>query len=308
MLFDSYFASLEQLDADALCLNVQVKAKDWAKAVARAPLPCSRRLASTSLTQAPAAPLPRHLAPILLPIIVDVLVKLGLDARVSLPPLLEKSFLLVKAALITASNINNTDGNFPDKVLNLPECWSTMVVNCFKETPSTLAKAMEDAFLDTGIMVDTYGAPRLSQPASTVHFTGFAIGSDKSRIASKNLEEPSGNGGRIPTCMRQILSDDSLDELEVTPKQKWPGCKFRIMLIGDAQQGQKFVAGAIINGFEGLAQIRTLSLPAMLMEGGGDVEQGLIYIIGQSCVNCNEKFVTFAKLDTFFNVTNFSFS
>lgn len=69
-----------------------MKAKDWAKAVARAPLPCSRRLASTALTQAPAAPLPRHLAPALLPLMVKVLVKLGLDARVSLPPLLEKCF------------------------------------------------------------------------------------------------------------------------------------------------------------------------------------------------------------------------
>lgn len=292
------------MDADALYLSLQVKAKDWAKAVARAPLPCSRRLASTSLTQAPAAPLPRHLAPILLPVLVEVLVKLGLDARVSLPPLLDKSFSLVKAALIAASNINNTDENFPDRVVNVPECWFTMVVKCFKETPSTLAKAMEDAFLDTGIMVDTYGAPRLSQPASTVHFISVGTGSDRSRVASKNLEETSGNGGRIPPCMRQILSDDSLDETEVALKQKWPGCKFRILLVGGAQQGQKFVAGAIISGFEGLAQIRTLSLPAMLMEGGGDMEQGLIYIIGQSCKTTD----CFQNSALFCNVTNFSFS
>jgi len=233
------------------------------------------------------------LAPVLLPILVEVLVNLGLDARVSLPPLLEKSFSSVKAALRAASTTNNVDGNLSERVVNLPECWLSMVVECFKETPSTLAKAMEDAFLNTGIMVDTYGAPRLSQPASNVHFTSVGTGSDRSHVTSKNLEDPSGNGGR-PTCMRQILSDDSLDETEVELKQKWSGCKFRILLVGGAQQGQKFVAGAIINGFEGLAQIRTLSLPAMLMEGGGDVEQGLIYIIGQS----SETRRLFSKLDT----------
>jgi hypothetical protein len=271
------------VDADALVLIMQVKAKDWAKAVARAPLPCSRRLASTSLTQVPAAPLPRHLAPALLPILVEVLDKLGLDARVSLPPLLAKAFSLVELALKAANNLRNTDKDLSNRGVNLPECWHTMALDCFKETPSSLAKAMEDAFLDTGIMVDTYGVPGLSQPASTVRFGNDGTGANRSRIAFKNSKEPGRNDVRIPTCMRQILGDVNLDETDFAVEQKWPGCKFRILLVGGAQQGQKFVAGALINGFEGLAQTRTLSLPAMLMEGGGEIEQGLIYIIGLCC-------------------------
>ena len=270
------------MGADALNFIVQVKAKDWAKAVARAPLPCSRRLASTSLTQVPAAPLPRYLAPVLLPILVEVLVKLGLDSRVSLPPLLATAFSLVELALKATCNLRNTDKDIPKRGVDLPECWHTMVLNCFKETPS-LAKALEDAFLDTGVMVDTYGASRLAQSISTVHLGNDGTSDDRSRVDFKSMKEPSDNEARIPTCMRQLLSDDSLDETEFGVKQKWPGCRFRILLLGGAQQGQKFVAGALISGFEGLAQTRTLSLPAMLMEGGGDIEQGLIYIIGLCC-------------------------
>lgn len=140
---------------------------------------------------------------------------------------------MVRAALIAASNPSNTDSYFSDGVL--PESWFTMVLRSFKENPSPLCKAVEDAFLDTGLMMDTYGSFSLSQPTSTIYRT---------------FEEPSDNGGQLPTCMRQIFSDDSLDGSYFAAKQKWPGCKFRILLLGGAQQGQKFVAGAIINGFE----------------------------------------------------------
>lgn len=277
---------------------MQVKAKDWAKAVARAPLPCSRRLASTSLTQVPAAPLPRHLAPTLLPILVEVLVKLGLDGRVSLPPLLAKAFSLVELALKAASSLHNMDNDLFNGGVDFPERWHSMVLDCFKETPS-LAKALEDAFLDTGIMVDTYGAPCLSPPSSIVQFGNDGTSTERSRVAFKSSKEPNGDDVRIPTCMRQILSDDYIDETDFVGKRKWPGCKFRILLLGGAQLGQKFVAGALINGFEGLAQTRTLSLPAMLMEGGGDVEQGLIYIIGP----CFKPIYRFKNFNTFLELS-----
>nr|XP_024382462.1 uncharacterized protein LOC112285693 isoform X2 [Physcomitrium patens] len=261
--------------------SIQVKAKDWAKAVARAPLPCSRRLASSSLTHVPATPLPRHLAPALLPILVELVVKLGLDARVSLPPLLAKAFYLTELALTAESNLQNTECSyFSNKGVILPEKWQTMVVDCFKDTTSGLGKALEYAFLDTGIMFDAYGAPHYSQPASTVRFENAGIAADEGWVTSKNSRGPSNYEGL--SSSRRISNDNDLDEMDTAAQQKWPGCKFRVLLLGGAKQGQKLVAGAVISGFEGLAQTRTLSLPAMLMEGGGDMEQGLIYIIGEA--------------------------
>lgn len=251
-----------------------MQASDWATALARSPLPCSRRLASASLTQVPAAPLPRHLVPVLLPALVELLVKLGLDSRVSLPPSLSKAFSLVESALKSARSSN--DGNMCDKGEGLPSDWLSVVQQCFKQSVSSLAKSLEYALTCTGIVVDTYGVSGGARPVSTVLFPDRPNGN----IENHEIEIDTGgdlSSGTIEDCLIKDLSD----ECDGATKRTWRGGRFRVLLFGDAKHGQRFVAGAIFSGFEGLAQMRTLSLPAMLMEGGGDVEQGLICILGQ---------------------------
>jgi len=79
----------------------------------------------------------------------------------------------------------------------------------------------------------------------------------------------------------QCIDTSSL--LDSTHKPKWSGGKFHLLLLGGAKHGLRLFAGAIFLGFQGLIQMQTLSLPAMLMEGCGDMEQGLICLIG-TCV------------------------
>jgi hypothetical protein len=257
---------------------LQVKAKDWASAIAHAPLPCSRRQASTSLTQVPAAPLPRHLVPTLLPILVELLVTLGCDARVSLPPSLSKALVLVELALKTVRSGNTLKGCNTCRVSGPPENWLTMVQTCFKQNP-TLAKALENGLTSAGIIVETYDASCSTRPVSTVLFPDKVINSSENCSVEMNGVGDNHTGDQTASSTTQVCINEPIDE--VTTKTNWQGGTFRILLLGDGKQGQNYVAGAFIHGFEGLAQMCTLSLPAILMEGGGDVEQGLIYIIGQ---------------------------
>lgn len=78
-----------------LCVNIT----DWATALEKVSPPCSWRSAKAAVNTVVCAPLPCHILPVLLWPMVELLVSLHLDDRVTLPPILDKVARLLEETL-----------------------------------------------------------------------------------------------------------------------------------------------------------------------------------------------------------------
>eukprot|EP00250_Pteridium_aquilinum_P013052 c21101_g1_i1 orf=321-5741(+) len=68
--------------------------------------------------------------------------------------------------------------------------------------------------------------------------------------------------------------------MPVTPNIAYTGSKFRVMVSGKERSWLDHFAAWLLFGFEGFVEMCNLNLTTMLQEGGGDVVEGLIHILG----------------------------
>jgi hypothetical protein len=104
-----------------------------AATLAQVPVPCSGRFASASLNRVPDAPLPRHLVPVLLPALVEVIVNLGLDDQTYPPPALLKAFSLTQCVLKSVrgrTTMNSIEKQIGFPAIGSQSCSFSVYSNC----------------------------------------------------------------------------------------------------------------------------------------------------------------------------------
>ncbi|KAJ7535761.1 hypothetical protein O6H91_12G044900 [Diphasiastrum complanatum] len=242
--------------------DVQVKAVDWAAALVKGSPPCSRRMANIAFSEVSVAPLPKHVVPVLLQPLVQILLCLDFDGRFLLPPVLTRTVCLAKVALRHASvkAVNSTDSSL---LSHLNEYCSKMSV----------ARGLEHALIQGGLIADVHKVlPTEECPLPTRnHPFGSCETTQKAAKSCELIDSVSG-------CAIDLAEGEQFEP----GKQKWKASKFRVLITGGFGHGQNLLASCLLHGFEGAAQLRLLSLHTMIQAGCGDAEQGIIHIVGEA--------------------------
>ncbi|KAM5586143.1 hypothetical protein ABKV19_005176 [Rosa sericea] len=239
----------------------RVEDRDWLEALTCSPPPCSRREVGIAANEVVCSPLPTHLIPCLLQPLSTMLVSLYLDERLWLPTPLRRAATMIESVVVSALNRKNM----------LSDRWWSHIDVLLQE--ADVAKDIERKLLHAGIL---HGDTALADSD---------VCNDDVDDGILNFE-PSvkHHGGTRPSLLQNTL---------VASTYK-PG--FRILIAGNPRSGQRHLASCLLHCFVGNVEIQKVDLATVLLEGHGDMAQGITQIL-KKCASMGSCIVFMPRID-----------
>ncbi|XP_050369450.1 uncharacterized protein LOC126787623 [Argentina anserina] len=239
-----------------------VEDKDWLEALTCSPPPCSRREVGIAANEVVCSPLPTQLIPCLLQPLSTMLVSLYLDERLWLPKSLRRAATMIESVVVSALNRKNM----------LSDRWWSHIDVLLQE--ADVAKDIERKLLDVGILNGNTAVA----DTEVCNYDDVDDGILNSEISVEH------NGGTRPTLL-QNRSDASTYK---------PG--FRILIAGNSRSGQRHLASCLLHCFVGNVEIQKVDLATVMLEGHGDIAQGITQIL-KKCSSMGSCVIFMPRID-----------
>nr|XP_011462057.1 PREDICTED: uncharacterized protein LOC105350813 [Fragaria vesca subsp. vesca] len=238
-----------------------VEDRDWLEALTCSPPPCSRREVGIAANEVVCSPLPTHLIPCLLQPLSTMLVSLYLDERLWLPKPLKRAATMIESVVVSALNRKNM----------LSDRWWSHIDVLLEE--ADVAKEIERKLLHAGIL----------QGDTAVADTDVCNDDDVDNGILNSELSVKHHGGTRPSLLQNTFAS--------TYK---PG--FRILIAGNPRSGQKHLASCLLHCFAGNVEIQKVDLATVLLEGHGDIAQGITQIL-KKCASMGSCIVFMPRID-----------
>ena len=242
-----------------------VTARDWARALATATGPCSRRSASGGASAVKAAPLPRRVAPALAP-----------------------------GCLAVARALRNARAPLDARAARALDACSSRVSRATDGNASFAAAYAEDVLTSAGLVEGRRGSPSRAEmeieisaaAGSSAPADGVSSAELVSDLVAEHLEEDF----ETESCSLERLdaASSSLAEAESAAAAAAAAASVsgsgpdgarprsaRVLVHADGEQGQKTIVAAAMHALQG-APVASLSLASLIAEGEGDATRGVI--------------------------------
>lgn len=238
-----------------------IEERDWLKALALAPPPCSRREAGMAANDVVSSPLHSHLVPCLLKPLCDLLISFYIDERIWLPPTLHKALESIKSIIISA---------LEQKSIPVVSWWSHLH-SLISE--SHLANEMEKILSRFGLIIG---------PSGSSH--------------SYPLEDDDDLFEKFDSCRSKSPDDCTRSGAMQKSLKLGNSSGFRTLIAGTPRSGQQHLASCLLHVFMGHISIQKVNLATISQEGHGDIILGLTQIL-MKCLNGGRCIIYMPRID-----------
>eukprot|EP00850_Spirogloea_muscicola_P023126 SM000331S12522 [mRNA] locus=s331:72955:81881:- [translate_table: standard] len=251
--------------------DVTIRAEDWATALNDAPLPCSRRPALAVLDQVSVGPLPQHLFPAIGHGLVATLLGIYEKAPHHLPTLVVEACSKIAGSQQREDIEGNMETCLVKAGVVLPSRLKLSSKTTLLSEPSLFPEGLDKATQVSAVQDEC--RPEAEDAGSVYHVVTEGNGwGEYETHCDYSMHSPCTGGlqaGSLPNVM--------------------PSTGFHALISGSGCIGQHLVAAAVIQALDWNAPAHMLSIPTMVLEGGGEVALGLSNIIAeglrsQSCL------------------------
>ncbi|XP_010919242.1 uncharacterized protein [Elaeis guineensis] len=238
-----------------------VEERDWLKALALAPPPCSRREAGMAANDVVSSPLHSHLVPCLLKPLSHLLISFYIDGRIWLPPSFRKALQSIESIIVSA---------LEQRSIPAISWWCQL----------------------HSLTSDPYFANEIVKVLSRY---GLVMGPSGSG-PSYPLEDDNDVLERFASSRSE--TSDSCTHRESMQKSLKLGntSGFRTLIAGTPRSGQQHLASCLLHGYVGHVNIQKVDLATISQEGHGDIILGLTQIL-MKCLNVGRCIIYMPRID-----------
>eukprot|EP00850_Spirogloea_muscicola_P015718 SM000123S25830 [mRNA] locus=s123:93745:101705:+ [translate_table: standard] len=245
--------------------DVTIRTEDWATALKDAPLPCSRRPALAVLDQVSVGPLPHHLFP-----------AIGHGLVATLLGIYEKAPHHLPALVVEACSKIAGSQQREDRKGNMEIC----LVRAGVVLPSRLKLSSKTNLLSESSLFPEGLGKATQVSAVQVECRPEAV--DTGSVYDVGTERDDDMWGKNEIHCNSSMHSPCTGEMQAGSLPKvMPSTGFHALISGSGCVGQHLVAAAVIQALDWNAPAHMLSIPTMVLEGGGEVALGLSNIIAE---------------------------